>query len=193
MTENIFVIFAPLHGGNHLANIISTADRLPQRFDESIYNDSTKFYAHPNSSQNYNPSESQLELLQNQSGVYCAHLAEYLLTKSLTEKYLVNRKYVIIEFSCNNLNSTVQKRLLTKTYHQDQYLMSELSMLYSLDTFSRLTNETDLARVDINLLFDPDISKLLNVLHLEFGFNFDYDFVTSIHQKWMDKNKLKDL
>ena len=190
MIENMFVIFAPLTGGNHLANIISMSNRFNKRFDDSIYTQMDQFGAHPSIGKNYNPTESILRSLQHQSNIFCSHMTEYLMSKNLTEQHLHNRKYIMLEFAPHSRNKLFYQRTAKKACYQDSYFIEELSTLYSLDVFSKLTNETDLAKVDVDLLFSKDISKLLDLLNQEFGLIFDQSTVDTLHQLWLKKNKL---
>ena len=47
MIENLFVIFPPGGGGNHLANIVSTSPRFVTRFTPEVYEDSNRHKTHP--------------------------------------------------------------------------------------------------------------------------------------------------
>lgn len=190
MIENIFVIFAPLTGGNHLANIVSTADRFSQRFDVSIYENNV-FHAHPDNKNNYTPMEIELKAVQYQSNVFCCHLAEYLTAKTLTEQYLLNRKYILLEFPQGSRNNFFRQRISKGSYFCNQYMLEELSTMYSIDTFSKLTGEKDLAKINVDLLFNQDISDLLTALHSEFGLKFDQQETDKLHQLWIYKNGFK--
>jgi hypothetical protein len=190
MTENMFIIFAPWTGGNHLANIVSMSDRFGKRFNDSIYN-TPVFHAHPSSKQNYAPVQSELEVAQNKSNVFCSHFTEYLTSSKLTEQYLSNRKYIVLEFPNYSRTNFFKQRVSKKSYFQDRYMIEELATLYSVETFSKLTNEQDVTQVGVDLLFDKDISNLLLKLNQEFGLNFDHDAVEHIHQSWLTKNAFR--
>lgn len=177
-------------GGNHLANIISLSDRYQKRFDDSVYTQSTQFSVHPSSLKNYQPTELTLKSLQHKSNVFCTHLSEYLVSKNLTEQYLPNRKYIMVEFAPDSRNKLFCQRIARSLYYKDPYLLEELSTMYSLDVFSKLTNETDLAKVEVDLLFSKDLSNLLNLLNQEFGLVFDQSTVDTFHQLWLKKNEL---
>lgn len=190
MTENMFIIFAPWCGGNHLANIVSMSDRFNKRFNDKIYNNQI-FHAHPTAKQNYAPVHSELEGVQHQSNVFCSHLTEYLISSTLTEQYLPNRKYIVLEFPDSSRSDFFKQRVAKKSYFQDPYMIEELSILYSVDTFSKLTNEKDMTQLGVDLLFNKDISSLLLKLNQEFGLNFDRDAVEQIHQSWLTKNAFR--
>ena len=190
MIENMFIIFAPWCGGNHLANIVSMSDRFGKRFNDNIYNNQI-FHAHPTVKQNYAPVHNELEVVQHQSNVFCSHLTEYLTSSTLTQQYLSNRKYIILEFPEFSRSNFFKQRVAKKSYFQDLYMMEELSTLYSVDTFSKLTNEKDITQLGVDLLFDKDISNLLLKLNQELGLNFDHEAVQQIHQLWLTKNAFR--
>lgn len=96
----------------------------------------------------------------------------------------------MLEFAPHSRNKLFSHRLSRQSCYKDSYLVEELSTMYSLDVFSKLTNETDLAKVDVDLLFSKDISKLLDVLNQEFGLIFDQSKVDMFHQIWLKKNEL---
>jgi hypothetical protein len=191
MIENIFVIFAPLTGGNHLANIVSMSDRFVKRFNENVYYNNL-FHVHPKSNKtNYAPTEADLTALQGQSNVFCSHLTEYLSAKTLTEHHVPNRKYILLEFPVHSRNSFFKHRISKGLYYNDKYILEELSTMYSIDTFSKLTNEKDLTKINVDLLFDRDVSGLLETLNLELGLNINLQEASKLHQLWLAKHDFK--
>lgn len=190
MTENMFIIFAPWTGGNHLANIVSMSARFDKRFNDSIYNNRI-FHAHPTAKQNYAPVQGELEVAQNKSNVFCSHLTEYLTSSTLTKQYLSNRKYIVLEFPDFSRSNFFKQRVAKKSYFQDQYMLEELATFYSVDTFSKLTKEEDVTQFSVDLLFNKDISNLLLKLNQEFGLTFNQAAVEQIHQSWITKNEFR--
>lgn len=187
--ENLFVIFAPGHGGNHLANIISTSSRFTKRFADNIYND-LKVQAHPTKNKNYALTEQEFVSKQSQSNVFCSHLTEYLISKPLTEQYLPNRKYVLIESPPGARNDFFMNRVcgLYKAY-QNTFFFEEISMLYSIKYFSLLTNELDMTSITVDNIFSNDACPLVDKLNSELGLGLDLDVITTIHSSWVEKNK----
>lgn len=187
--ENLFVIFAPGCGGNHLANIISTSDRFVDRYSKDVY-DTVGINAHPSKNNNYIPTESELLVIQHQSNVFCSHLAEYLISQQLTERYLHNRKYVLVELPPHTRNDFFNNRV-TSLYpaYKNLYFMEETSVLYSIKYFSRLVNETDMTSITVNNIFTNDVAPLVDKLNSELGLNLSTNRVTDIHRSWLDKNK----
>lgn len=182
--ENLFVIFAPGFGGNHLANIISTSSRFQKRFNNSTYN-LNKLNAHPTLSNNLDFSKANIDQYKKHNNVYCSHLAEYLWQKNFIELNIPNRKFVMIEFSADRLPKVIQQRLSKKYDSFNSYEFNELSTLYSLEIFSKLTNEQDLTSLNVELIFNQDIAKLLIHLKQELGLDVDESTVYDIHNKWL--------
>lgn len=187
--ENLFVIFAPGCAGNHLANIISTSNRFTKRYTDDIY-DASDVKAHPSENRNHELTERDFLALQNQSNIFCSHLAEYLVSRSLTEKYLQNRKYVIVEMPPESRNNFFINRTSSLyPVYRDLYFFEEISMLYSIQNFSRLVNETDMTSVTVDKIFFEDAEPLVIKLNSELGLNLDINTVSAIHTKWIEKNK----
>lgn len=188
--ENLFVIFAPGCGGNHLANIISTSNRFTKRYTDDIYHSKLDLRAHPSKNKNYELAEEEFIIKQKQNNVFCSHLAEYLISQSLTEKYLLNRKYVIVESPMPSRNDFFTNRVrgLYPAY-QNQYFFEEISMLYSIQYFSHLTREHDMTSITVDKIFSKDVTPLVDTLNLELGLDLDIGEVKSIHSSWIEKNK----
>jgi len=190
MIENFFVIFPPAAGGNHLANIVSTSPRFTTRFSQEVYEDSNRHKAHPiGGGRNFYYDEDSLRAIQGSSNVFCSHFAEYLVSKNLAEKFLPNRKFLMVEFPEHTRNEFFLERS-KKHYpaYQDGYFIEELSMMYSIDAFQAITKETDLSKVTVDMIFTSDVAPLMSHLNSEFGLDLNLETVDYIHRKWLEKN-----
>jgi hypothetical protein len=61
-------------------------------------------------------------------------------------------------------------------------------MLYSIDTFSAITKESDMAKVTVDLIFTRDVTPLVQHLNSEFGLDLNLETVKYLHLKWLEKN-----
>jgi hypothetical protein len=190
MIENLFVIFPPAAGGNHLANIVSISPKFATRFAPEVYEDSNRHKTHPGGGgKNFYHDETSLKLLQSTSNVFCSHFAEYMSARALVEKYLQNRKFLIVEFPEHARNKFFLDRA-TKYYpaYQDQYFVEETAMLYSTDMFCSITKETNLEQITVDTVFTNDVTSLVTQINSKFDLNLELDTVKYLHQKWLEKN-----
>ena len=190
MIENLFVIFPPAAGGNHLANIISTSPRFATRFSQEVYEDGNRHKTHPiGGGKNFYYDDAGLINLQETNNVFCSHFAEYMSCKDQVEKYLPNRKFLIVAFPGYARNAFFLQRA-TKYYptYQDEYFVEETAMLYTANTFRYITQETALEQITVDAIFTNNVSPLVSQLNSMFDLNLELDTVKYLHQKWLEKN-----
>jgi hypothetical protein len=116
---------------------------------------------------------------------------EYLSAKTLTEHHVPNRKYILLEFPDRSRNNVFRHRISKGLYYSDKYILEELSTMYSIDTFSKLTNEKDLTKINVDVLFNQDVSSLLETLNSELGLNINLQEASKLHQLWVAKHDFK--
>lgn len=185
-TENLFVIFPPGAGGNHLANIIALSGQFNRAIDYSQY-DNIKGPAHFSKIQNLEITSEEMQSISTQNNVLCSHLAQYLWCQDLVKEHLPNRKYIIVDL--NNAGTQVRKRMNKSFFpYQHDYMWEESSTLYSSKYFNLLTGETDYFYVNVGMIATPDIIPLLTYLNTDLGLSINQDSVTKIHQKWYNSN-----
>lgn len=190
MIEHLFVIFPPGAGGNHLANIISTSPRFATKNSNlDYYNNKTTPTVHSISVGKTLFSEPQLRSIANISSVHSSHFAAYMWCKSQVEQILSNRKYIVMEFSQEHRNNFFLQRVssLYPAYN-DPYLIDEMATWYSIEYFSKITGEQDLTKIDVDLLFTDDSSKMVDYLNSQLGLDLVYKTVDKLHQQWLEKN-----
>jgi hypothetical protein len=189
--EHLFVIFPPGAGGNHLANIISTSPRFVTK-NLNSYTDNTVKHVHSKPGNNLFFSDDELRLIAKSSSVQCGHFAEYMWCRSQIEQFLFNRKYLLLEFNQEHRNTFFLQRIssLYPAYNQS-YFLEEMSTWYSLEYFSKITNEQDLTKIDADLLFSDRSLKIVDYLNSQLGLELDYLLVDNIHQLWLEKNNYR--
>lgn len=185
-TENLFVIFPPGAGGNHLSNIIALSGRFYRDIDYGQY-DNIKGPAHFAKIQNLEVTPEQVRAMACQNNVLCSHLAQYLWQQDLVKEYLPNRKYIIVDLA--NAGRQVRERINKSFFpYQHDYMWEECSTLYSSKYFELLTGETDYFYINVGLIVTPDIDPLLHRLRSDLGLHIDQTQATAIHQKWYNSN-----
>ena len=190
-TENLFVIFPPGAGGNHLANIIALSDRFNRPIDYTRY-DNINGPAHFSKIQNLEITSEEIRSMATQNNVLCSHLAQYLWQEDCIKEHLPNRKYIIIDLY--RADATVRERMNKMFFpYQDNYMWEESSTLYSSKYFGLLTGETDYFYVNVGMIATPDIMPLLTYLKTDLGLTIDQLSATTIHQKWYNSNFNKAL
>ena len=181
--ENLFVIFPPGAGGNHLANIISVGNRFSSRFYVGNYKNLVG-NAHVSNIKNLQIDQATIDQLKTTSNVLCGHLAEYLWAQDLVCQ-LPNRKYLVLEFG-STLSDVVRNRMI-KLYpaYQDNYFVQEIATLYSQRYVEQILGETDFFRLDVNVLFQEDVSDLLTSIEQDLDLNLDRFEIQELHNKWL--------
>ena len=189
--ENLFVIFPPSLGGNHLANMLSLGKKYADRFDPASYDQdaSVAHFSHINHLHTKSIQDN-LHQLKHQSNVFCGHWAEYLLfQKSGLVKHFSNKKFFAIQMP--EVGSLGYNRMIGRDPRsKNEHLFREITLLYRASNLSVLCDETTSPWYCVwpNMLFDPDISALFADLKNQgFDIDFDFDFVQSLHTKWFKR------
>lgn len=187
---NIFILFAPGLGGNHLANILSLDSRFRSRANDEVYA-SAAVTAHVKL-QNINCQsiEKHLDQLVNQNNVFCGHWMEYVeLKKSKLIEHFPNRIFCVIQMPKSN--DRFYHRLLSKNPDATPWLLHEVALLYRTKNIKKLIDEKESSFVDIHphMLCNQDITVLLDdVKNQGFDIKVDIEKAQRWHNVWIDKN-----
>lgn len=173
---DITVIFAPGTGGNHLANILSTARGFVPRMEWRNY-DALSVNAHPE-------GDVVPELtINDQSRIRCQHLAQCIWQAD----HQHNQRMVVIELAPEYRTELFEQRVRDLyTWYDDTYLREEISTLYSLWSVTALTGCEDLTAVPVSMLFDKDVKPLLNHVSKNLDIELDVDLCLHMHQQWIE-------
>jgi hypothetical protein len=185
MIENLFVIFAPGLGGNHLANLIGLTDRFNRKYDVNDYRPGIT-NAHVSSVTNLQEKTllANLSELQTQSNVFCGHLAEYLwIQQKQIDKFFVNRKFLIITFPEKNTSAYNRLLKICPSLSSD-YLFYEQASLYSIQYMSKLFDEYDFFTLSAEHIFTEQVDQLVKFIESELYTNIDIDTATKLHNIW---------
>ena len=175
--EYFFIIFAPGTAGNHVANLISTSPRFTARVDEYFY-DNLVGNAHPitKTETNFEPAQS----------VACYHLGQYLWVQDQVNATRGNKRFLLIEFSAGSRTELFTNRILSLyPYYSNCYLMEELSTVYSVNIFEKLTGEHDVTPLPADLIFNTDSTNLVQYLNQNFDLTLDPAVVQRMHTRWI--------
>jgi len=194
--HNLFIIYPPGLGGNHLANIISMDDNYLQRSELADYNNNQRD-AHFSKIKNLKLDviKENIDILKKGNNVLCGHCGEYLWFKDdpfFNSDLFKNKKFCVIN-PPKSINSLAYQRLIkVLPVYESPYFFQECSTLYSIKYLSKLFDESDWFFVDSELLFTDDVNLLLDDLKLQ-GLikNFNHDVVTSMHDTWITSIKKK--
>lgn len=185
MIENLFVIFAPGLGGNHLANLIGLSDRFNRQYDINGYKPGIA-NAHLSNITNLQEQTLLPNLLelQNQSNVFCGHLAEYLwIQQKQIDKFFVNRKFLIITFPEKNTAAYNRLLKICPSLSSD-YLFYEQASLYSIQYMSKLFDEYDFFTLSSEHIFTEHPDQIVEFIKSELYTKIDIDTVTKLHNIW---------
>jgi len=182
--KNIFVIFAPGSGGNHLANLLSTDKNLTSRFNSNDYNDNSD-RAHYFDTTTLEKDKINLKEILKNPGVYASHLFQLLTYRFIT---LVKKQFVILTIPKWNSQGHNRMKSLYNTYN-NSYFYLELKWLYTEYNFKKLYNIQDKC-IEINgqdLFEDNNFINNLFEKCKELNINLDKDLCYQAHRLWLSK------
>jgi len=173
---NVFVIFAPGLGGNHLANLIATDPGYYSRATVDQYQ-TTKKYAHHSPTDNL--TDIKIESYDN--NVLCGHFGElYWLDRSLFE----HKQVVIIEIP-KDKNSFAYKRFQTYNHDLPEYIVEEQKSLYTPEIIKRVTGISDYYTIPAeNIVNETSPVDLL----IDMNYNIDKKTCEQMHTEWIKTN-----
>ena len=182
--KNIFVLFSPGLGGNHVANLLSTDKRYATKATAKDYSNHKGLDAHI--------ILGNLDNLDNTNynfgNIFCGHFGEFYWAhlKNKISKYQ-NRQIILIDLP-KNKDSMAFKRY-KKYSNLNNFFIKEQQSLYSLYTIEKIFNETDIFNISSEIIFDNLVDKFYNYANQEMNFNLDYNECSEMHKIWINKIK----
>lgn len=173
---NVFVIFSPGLGGNHLANMIATDAKYYPRATLEQYKNTKKFAHH---SANQNLTNISIESIDN--NVFCGHFGELYWFDKTPFK---NKQVVIIEVP-RDFDSYAYKRWQTFNKHITRYLVEEQRSLYTPDIIERVCGISDFYTLPAEKIIteEPPIELLQKM-----RYQIDVEVCTAMHAEWIKTN-----
>jgi hypothetical protein len=197
MTEkqNLFILYPPGLGGNHLANMLSMANGFTPRFDVGDYYRPTRINKiiehHYAEIPQFDVDKTleNLEDLKNQNNVFCGHwISFYKFKESGLFKEFPNQKILSIQIPTSEQKGFARLTRTDQALGQYPWSLYELSLLYRADYIALLLNKSmrDCCNVKTDLLFGTDFSLVLKDLENQ-GLELDLDInvVQPLHDKWL--------
>ena len=192
--QNLFIVFAPGLGGNHLKNILSLDSKFCNEFDLNEYfqtqtNDLSKKNAHFSPVLNLNSdtiAENLEFLIANKNNIFCCHIAEYLwFLDSEYNKYFNNRQFICMNMPINN-NLPGDRLMEFSPWMNNRYIFHEFATLYSSRYLSKLFDETDWFYTSADLLFGDNINLVIDDLTQQgLALSIDRKVAQKLHNAWL--------
>ena len=181
--KNIFVLFSPGTGGNHLANLLSTDKRFTTRCTVEDYLGHTSINAH--TSQIKNLSLSDINIVADNNNVLCGHFGEYhwLFLSGLIKKFN-NRQIFIIQVPERD---TFGWERYTNLYPMSDYFYEEQRSLYTIEMVQKVFNEQDIVSLPGDLLFRPNFNNLQEYICKECDVDMHEQDCEQMHTTWYNK------
>ena len=182
--KNIFVIFSPGLGGNHVANLLATDSRYTTRATFFDYINHNKANAHI-----VDNNLDNLDYAQNEVGnVFCGHFGEFywsFLNNKVSN--FKNRQIILIELP-TNVTSLAFERY--KKYSKlNDYFFQEQRSLYSYYSINKFFDEDDLFVINSEMVFDDSVEYFVEHANKKMNFNLDYNECSKMHKIWIEKIK----
>ena len=183
INKNIFVVFSPGLGGNHVANMISTADGYLTRATADQYNKHTDENAH------FDENYYNLDFEDTSTRVRAMHFSEFI---GHSEKIQNVKNRQILLLSLPRHVSLAYRRY--QDYHKNlmkTYLYEEQRLIYSQKVIERLTTETDFVKLDTELVFRENINDFINFIKNKMNIQPNITECEQMHHAWFEKIKGK--
>ncbi|MDC0862843.1 hypothetical protein OAP74_00030 [bacterium] len=185
--DNVFIIFSPGAGGNHLANIISTGDTFVSRATVQDYNQhptpktQSRAYANAHYSKIDNMDPSIVETLPETRNVLCGHFYSYnrLEFMKLTDKFL-NKVIVVIETPVSGL---AYKRYMYHNSKIRQHLYNEQRLIYTTHFIKKYFNERTVS-IPAEAIFEHNLDGLYSIIKTKLGLDIDKSMCNQMHKRW---------
>lgn len=191
MVQNIFILFAPGLGGNHLANILSLDKNFTNRASIQSYQSAVDNAHTDIQNINYNSIKKNLPALVGKSNVLCGHWLEYeQLKEHNLLQHFPNRTFCTIQFPSHD--SKLCSRFLNLSANQGimPWVYNELGLLYKREYITKLIDEKDAPFMYVwpEMLINENIQVLINDLNNQ-GLNVEIDIVQAqqYHTMWLNK------
>lgn len=195
---NLFVVFFPDSGGNHLANLLSQSFQYEARCAPADYH-SAQLDAHYSLVMNnvsHELLQQELSRRLNQSNVFCGHWTEILeLKKHNLLQHLPNRKYVVIQVpdEPGRGYDAIFRSRLGPVLNEHSWAQHDIRSLYTPSNIMLTLQESPEVPcygISANTLYADDIKLTLNTLQND-GLDIivDIEEVQSMHSKWLNNIK----
>jgi len=200
--KNIVVIVDVDMGGNHLANLIATSDKLQDRIAKlgvDYKSVLTDFYkkdyknAHLSEFNSFDDliSPEFFDVVQSYQcpGVLNGHLGA-LYGKSGDLLRTLGRNLLLLG-SAESVNEYIQRRVSKKVIENflTNYKKIKVSEFFNIHGILA----QDVIEFDPNLLFSPNITPLLTEFNQQLNFDLDIAFCQRLHDLWFRNIFLKEI
>ena len=202
-TKNLFIIFHPGTGGNHLTNLISLSDQYYREIDYSKYEyDNHNGYIHAHfhdNSLDYTCAYKR----KNIFGIHLPRFVDYVNGRYINSQFPPtndkNIQILFITIPPINIKHLAFNRFCKWNNWANQggpWQMSSFQKLrlhYSQEHIEKIIpNITAVHNINSELLFSSDIDHLIQDIETKLDIKIlDKDLACSIHQKWIEQLMLE--
>jgi hypothetical protein len=184
--KNIFVLFSPGLGGNHVANLLATDTRYTPRAT------SIDYLNHKGNNAHIVDMIKQFDVIEKANtltgNIICTHFGIFYwkFQENIISKFK-NRQIIIIDLPVNS------KLLGYKRYKKysklKQYFFEEQKTLYTPETVNRLFGEKDFFTVPAEMIFNDSVEFFINYATTQMNFKLNHDECKKMHNIWIQKIK----
>jgi len=182
--NNVFTVFAPGNGGNHIANLISTDKNLTSRFNIEDYKDTTnKAHYFDNNVLSKDNIDIKETVSKNRS--YGTHFFEY---SGFGFAKLIKKKFVIITMPEERSKGYNRMSQLYPAF-KDSYFYYEMKSLYTKENFIKCFHiDDEIISINGDELFEGKhfITHLLDETK-KLGLSLDKQLCNQAHSLWLSK------
>jgi hypothetical protein len=184
--KNLFVLYAPGLGGNHISNMLSTDPMFNSRSSPEHYDPNSVNAHHYCLKISPEIIKTHIEELSTQNNILCGHWGNYYwLRQHGLEKHFPNRTILLV--TPPKTNTIAFARLVELvTAYTNEYFYKEMSILYTVETMKLLFNEDDFLTIDSELIFQKSINKFIEFASTNYNLTLDVDECKQMHCIWFN-------
>ena len=184
INRNIFVLFAPGTGGNHIANMLATDATFPSRTSADRYQSHDENNAHVSDINNL--QVDQMVSIPERN-VLCGHWGEYywLWDRRWLDRF-PNRQIVIVKLP--QPGSTAYQRY-QRFGPSSQYLVEEQRSLYTPLVIEQMFGESNWFELDPDWIFCESLDGFFDFAKSDMDLVLDQNQCVKMHRTWFDMIK----
>lgn len=187
--KNIFVVYSPGTGGNHVANMLSTDADYITRASFKDYLAHNENDAHVGKLKNFSQTNDNFSSRPYFGNIFCFHFGSFYWMYSKIQQFK-NRQIIFISPPINKSSLAYLRYVnFSGNIAKNHYFLNEQKTLYTPEVFEKLFSETDFFTLAAEMIFDRPVAEFFDYAETEMNFRLDRAECHNMHTNWIQKIK----